>query len=64
MMNSQTDRLVNNLVSYKEAASLLQICVRTLRRLVDAGVLIPVRIRRRVLFRLSDIIRIQEKGIL
>jgi len=53
----------NGLVSYKQAAGMLNICVRTLRRMVDAGQLAAVRIRGRVLFHLSDILRIQEKGL-
>lgn len=52
----------NGLVSYKQAAAMLNVCVRTLRRMVDAGQLAAVRIRGRVLFRSADILRIQEQG--
>jgi excisionase family DNA binding protein len=51
------------LVSYKEAASMLPICPRTLRRKVDAGKLAVVKIGRLVFFHRSDIMRIQEQGI-
>jgi excisionase family DNA binding protein len=51
------------LVSYKEAASMLRICSRTLRRMVEVGKLGVVHIGRRVFFHLSDILRIQEHGI-
>jgi len=54
----------DGLLSYKQAASLLNVCSRTLRRMVDAGQLQAVRIRRRVLFRSADILRIQEQGII
>ena len=64
-MNSQIINQTNGggLVSYKQAASLLNVGSRTLRRMVDAGQLQAVRIRRRVLFRSADILRIQEQGI-
>jgi excisionase family DNA binding protein len=52
----------DGLLSYKQAASLLNICSRTLRRMVDAGQLQAVRIRGRVLFRPADILKIQEQG--
>ena len=64
-MNSDANNQGNGdaLVSYKEAASMLHLCVRTLRRMVEAGQLGEVRIRGRVLFHLSDILRIQKEGI-
>ena len=60
-IKSQTNG--DGLLSYKQAASLLNVCSRTLRRMVDAGQLQAVRIRRRVLIRAADILRIQEQGI-
>jgi excisionase family DNA binding protein len=64
-MNSEFTKEANGdaLLSYKQAAAMLNICVRTLRRMVDARQLLAVPIRGRVLFRLSDILRIQEQGI-
>jgi excisionase family DNA binding protein len=64
-MNNQIKNQTNGegLLSYKQAACLLNVCSRTLRRMVDAGQLQAVRIRRRVLFRSADILRIQEQGI-
>ena len=64
-MNGEIKNQTNGdgLLSYKQAASLLNVCSRTLRRMVDAGQLQAVRIRRRVLFRSADISRIQEQGI-
>ena len=53
----------NPLVSYKQAAVMLNDCVRTLRRMVDVGQLVAVRIRGRVLFHFSDILRIQKEGL-
>jgi excisionase family DNA binding protein len=63
-MNSQIKGQTggDGLLSYKEAAGLLNVCSRTLRRMVDSGQLAVVRIRRRVLFRSADILRIQEQG--
>jgi excisionase family DNA binding protein len=52
----------DGLLSSKQAASLLNICSRTLRRMVDAGQLQAVKVRGRVLFRAADILRIQEQG--
>ena len=51
------------MLSYKQAAAMLNVCVRTLRRMVDVGQLVAVRIRGRVLFHLSDILKIQREGI-
>jgi excisionase family DNA binding protein len=64
-MNSQIKSQPSGdvLLSYKQAASLLNVCSRTVRRMVDAGQLAVVRIRRRVFFRSADILRIQEEGI-
>jgi excisionase family DNA binding protein len=52
------------LLSYKQAAAMLNVCVRTLRRMVDVGQLVAIRIRGRVFFHLSDILRIQKEGLL
>ena len=64
-MNSELKSQTNGgaLVSYKEAASMLPICRRTLRRKVDAGKLAVVRIGRLVFFHRSDIMKIQEQGL-
>ena len=52
------------MLSYKQAAAMLNVCVRTLRRMVDVGQLVAIRIRGRVFFHLSDILRIQKEGLL
>jgi excisionase family DNA binding protein len=65
LMNSECKNQNNgdSLLSYKQAAAMLNVCVRTLRRMVDVGQLVAVRIRGRVLFHLSDILKIQREGI-
>jgi excisionase family DNA binding protein len=54
----------NALVSYKEAAAMLKVCGRTLRRKVDDKLLAIIKIGGRRFFHLSDILRIQKEGIL
>lgn len=64
-MNSELKSQMNGggLVSFKEAASMLPICPRTLRRKVDARKVAVVRIGRLVFFHRSDIMRILEQGL-
>jgi excisionase family DNA binding protein len=64
-MNSEFKKQSNGdaLLSYKQAAAMLNLCVRTLRRMVEAGQVAVVRIRGRVFFHASDILRIQEQGL-
>ena len=61
--NAKMETKTEGLLSYKQAASFLNICSRTLRRMVEARQLQAVKIRGRVLFRSADILKIQEQGI-
>ena len=53
--------MIDQLLKYKEAAKILSVSVRTVRRLVDEGTLSPIRVRGRVNFKKKDIQEYIEK---